>query len=112
MVELFGAPITIRRPETFLTCTASRYALGLSKASNSNCSEGQIRTYKVTRGRIMTLTQQWRHLNLTRNNCYILFLAKGVVKDKQISSVRLSVRLKGTFLLASRALLNTGEKIK
>jgi len=32
----------------------------------SNCSEGQIRPYKVTEGRIMTLTQQWRYLKLTR----------------------------------------------
>jgi len=43
----------------------------------------------------MTLTQQWLYLNLTRNNFYILFLAKGIVSFRQIISSRLYVRLKG-----------------
>jgi len=38
-----------------------------------------MRTYKVTEGHIMTLTQQWWYLNLTRNSFYILFPAKGIV---------------------------------
>jgi len=44
----------------------------------------------------MTLMQQWRYLNLTRNSSYILFPAKGIVSYWQIISCRLSVHLKGT----------------
>ena len=51
----------------------------------------------------MTLTQQWRYLNLTRNCFYILFPAKGIMSYRQINSIRLYVRLKGTCSLASRA---------
>ena len=42
----------------------------------------------------MTLTQQRRHLNLTRNSFYVLFLAKCIVSCRQIISSRLYVRLK------------------
>jgi len=42
----------------------------------------------------MTLMQQWRYLNLTRNSFYILFLAKGMVTYRQIVSSRLYVRFK------------------
>jgi len=56
----------------------------------------------------MTLTQQWRYLNLTRNSFYILFPAKGIVSYRQIISNRLYVRLKGTGSHAGRALLNAG----
>jgi len=57
----------------------------------------------------MTLTQQWRYLNLIRNSFDILFSAKGILSYGEIISSRLYVRLKGTCSLASRALLNTGE---
>jgi len=63
----------------------------------------------TSQGRIITLTQQWRYLNLTRNSLYILLPAKGTMSYKQIISSRFYVRLKGTCSLASRALLNTGE---
>jgi len=46
--------------------------------SNSNCSEGQMRTYTVTqsKGRIMTLTQQWRYLTLLEISFTSYFLRK------------------------------------
>jgi len=44
---------------------------------------------KSPEGRIMTLTQQWRYLNLTRGNFYILFPAKGIVSYGQVISSRL-----------------------
>jgi len=43
------------------------------------------------------------------NTFYILFPVKGIMGSTQIISSRLYVRLKGTWSLASRALLNTGE---
>jgi len=39
----------------------------------------------------MTLTQQWRYLNLIRNSFYIKFPAKGVMSYWQIISSRLYV---------------------
>jgi len=54
----------------------------------------------------MTLTQQWRYLNLARNSFFILFPAEYIVSYRQIISSRLYVRLKGTCSLVSRALLN------
>jgi len=42
----------------------------------------------------MTLTQQWRYLNLARNSFYILFTEKGIMYYRQIISSRLYVRLK------------------
>jgi len=57
----------------------------------------------------MTLTQQWRYLNLTRNSFYILFPSKGIVSYRQTISRRFYVRLKRTCPLANRELLNTGE---
>ena len=75
-----------------------------------------MRTYKVTRGHIITnrgphtmLTQQWRYLQLARNSIYNLFPAKSIVSYSRIISIRLYVRLKGTCSLVDRALLNTGE---
>ena len=56
--------------------------------------------------RIITPTQQWRYLKLTRNSFYILFHAKGIVSYRQIISSRLYVRLRGTCSLAGRALVN------
>jgi len=51
-----------------------------SGVSNSNCSVGQIRTYKQTQGtHYDVVTQQWRYLIFTRNCFYILFPAKGIV---------------------------------
>jgi len=44
----------------------------------------------------MTLTHQWRYLNLTRNSFYILFLAKDMVSFRQIISGRRYGHLKGT----------------
>jgi len=41
----------------------------------------------------MKLKQQWRYLNFTRNNFYVLFPAKGIVSYKQIISSSLCVRL-------------------
>jgi len=81
----------------------------------SHCSEGQMTTYCIwqpeggiitTRGCIVTLTQQWRYLNLTRNSFYILFPAKGIVSYRQIISSCLCICLKGTCSLANRTLLN------
>jgi len=58
----------------------------------------------------MTLTRNnGGILNLTRNRFYILFPAKGIVSYGQIISIRLYVTLKGTYLLAGRAVLNTGR---
>jgi len=58
--------------------------------------------------RIMTLTQQWRYMNLTRSSFYILSVAKGMASYAQINSSFLYVGLKGTCSLVGRALLNTG----
>jgi len=63
----------------------------LKLVSNSNCSEGQMGSYKVTRGPHHDLTQQWRYLNLSKNSFYILFPAKGFVSSGQIISSRLWV---------------------
>jgi len=41
----------------------------------------------------MTLTQQWRDLNFTRNSPYILFPAKGIMSYWPIISRLLYVRL-------------------
>jgi len=60
----------------------------------------------------MTLTQQWRCLNFTRNSFYILFPAKDTANYRKTISSHLYVRLKGTGSLASRALLNTTEETK
>ena len=57
----------------------------------------------------MTLTQQWRYLNLTRNSFYIIFPAKYIANYNQIISSRLHVLLKETCSLAGGALLNIGE---
>jgi len=50
----------------------------------------------------MTLTQQWRHLNLARKSFYILFPAKGIVSSSQIIPSFLYVRLKEACSLAGR----------
>jgi len=77
------------------------------EVSNSNCSEGPMRTYEVTRGphydadATMALC-----LNLTRDIFYILFPAKGIVGYREIISSRLYICLKGTCSLAGWALLN------
>jgi len=39
----------------------------------------------------MTLTQQWRYLNLTTNSFYILFPAKGIMSHRQDISSRLNM---------------------
>jgi len=57
----------------------------------------------------MTLTQQWRYLNVTRNSFHILFLAKDIMSCSQIISSRLCVCLKVTCCFARRALFNAGE---
>jgi len=77
----------------------------ISGVSNSNFSEGLMRTYKVTQGRIMTLTQQWQHLTCTRKSLFIVFPAKGIVNYRQIPSSGLYVRSKGTCSLSGRTLL-------
>jgi len=59
----------------------------------------------------MTLTQQWRYLNLTRNSFFVLFPVKRIMSYRHTISSRLYVLSKGTYSLASRALLNTGEWI-
>jgi len=50
----------------------------------------------------MTLTQQWWHVNLTRNSFCILFPAKGIVSFRQIIS---SLRLKRNCSLPGQSLL-------
>jgi len=81
----------------------------LAEVSNSNWSDGQMRTYEVTRGphynAYVTMTV---YLSLTRNSFCISFRAKCVIYRQNISS-RLYVVLKGTCSLASQARLNTGE---
>jgi len=57
----------------------------------------------------MTLTQQWRYLNLTINSFCILFPAKDIMNYTQVISSRHYVRLKGICSLASRELLQTSE---
>jgi len=57
----------------------------------------------------MTLTQQWRYLNLTKNSFYILNLAKCIVSYRQTISSRPYVRLKKACSLAGGALSNIGE---
>jgi len=39
----------------------------------------------------MTLTQQWRYLNLTTNSVYISFPAKGIMSYRQVISNRLNM---------------------
>ena len=51
-----------------------------SRVSNSNCSEGQMRTNKATEGHTMTPTQQRPYLYLTRNSFCILFPAKKIMR--------------------------------
>jgi len=57
---------------------------------------------KQPEGRVMTLTQKWRYLNLIRKS----------LSYRQIISRRLYIRFKRTCSLAGRALLNTGENNK
>jgi len=64
---------------------------------------------KWPEGRIMTLTQQWRYLNLTRSRFDILFLTNGITCYRQIISKRPYIRLKGTCSLAGRAFSNNNE---
>jgi len=59
----------------------------------------------------MALTQLWKYLNLTRNNFYILFPAKGIVSYRSVISSRFYVRRNRTCSLASQALYNTGNKL-
>jgi len=56
-------------------CSAGRPKVipGVSKSYNY---QGQMRTCKETEGRNMTLTQQWRYLNLTRNSFLHLIYCK------------------------------------
>jgi len=48
-------------------CLVPGFKLKLLRVLNEDLQPG---------GRIMTLTQKWRYLNLTRNSFYILFHAK------------------------------------
>ena len=59
----------------------------------------------------MTLTQQLRYLNLTRNSFHIFFPAKDIVSNGQIIFSNLYVRLKESWSFTGRALLNTGDKL-
>ena len=54
----------------------------------------KLEPMKQPDGRIMTLTQQWRYLNLPRNSFYILYPAKGIVSYWQIISSHVYVPLK------------------
>jgi len=47
-----------------------------SGVSNSNCAVGHMRTYKTTRGRTTTLTQQHRYVNLPETAFTSYFLQK------------------------------------
>jgi len=53
-----------------------------------------MRSYQVTRGRIITLTQQRRYLNLLETAFASLFPEKGIMNYRQIISSRLYVRIK------------------
>jgi len=84
--------------------------------SNSNCTEGQMRTYKVNRGPHYSYSRAalWRWHNnggtwTLLESFYILFPATSIMSYRQIVSCRLYLLLKGTCSLASRTLLNTGE---
>ena len=69
----------------------------LISVSNSNCSEGQMRSFKVTQGCIMTTRGPHYDANATmavsliRSSFYISFLAKGTVTYGQIISTRTRV---------------------
>jgi len=77
--------------------------------SNSNCTEGQIRTYRATRrphcGAYATMA--WPELYTKQ--LFILFSTKSVVSNRHIIYIRLYACLKGTCSLAGRALSNTSE---
>jgi len=47
-----------------------------SGVSNSDCSVGHTRTYKVTRGSIISLTQQYLYLNVLERAFTFYFLPK------------------------------------
>jgi len=57
----------------------------------------------------MTVTQQWRYLNFTRNSLYIIFPAKDVVGYRETISSHLYVHSKEACSLTGRTLLNTDE---
>jgi len=57
--------------------------------SNSNCSVGYMRTYKITRGPHYDADATIAVPELTRNSFYILFPAKGIMNYRQIISSRL-----------------------
>ena len=68
----------------------------LVQGSQTHCSEGQMRTNKVTRGPRYDAVS----LNIIRNSFYIVLPAKGIVSCRRITSNRLCVRLKGVYSLA------------
>ena len=68
--------------------------LKLFRETNQDLKSNPKAAVWLPEGRIMTLTQQWRYLNLTRNSFYILLPAKGIVSYRQIISSHLYVRLK------------------
>jgi len=76
----------------------------ISAVSNSNYSEDQMRTYKVTRESRYDADPISAVPELARNSFYILFPAKGIVSYRQIISRSIYVRLEGTWSLAGRAL--------
>jgi len=59
-----------------------------SGVSNSNCSVGQMGTYKVTRAPHYDAEATIAVPECTRNSFYILFPAKGVMNYRQIISSR------------------------
>jgi len=78
-----------------------------SGVSNSNFSEGQMRSYKVTRGPHYDAdaTVVASDLNFTRNYLYILFLSNCIVSHRELISSLLYARIKQIFnilLLFSR----------
>ena len=81
-----------------------------TSGSQTHCSEGQIRTYKATRGThcdadaTMSVPEPCEKLLI-----HFLFPAKCIVSYRQIISSRLYVRLKETCSLAGGALLHIGE---
>ena len=82
------------------------------RVSNTNCSEGQIRTYKATGGPHYDADATMAVPEPYQNSFYILFLAKYIVSYRQIISSRLYVRLKETCSLAGGTLLNIVEESK
>jgi len=74
------------RSEQRKNMKSQQSVLIFKREAPSICLVCQMVNPALRKGRILTLTQQWRYLNLTRNSFYILFPAKGIVSYRLIVS--------------------------